>query len=185
MTESAAPSSRTRSPRGCSLRRAPDPCALVIFGASGDLTHRKLMPALYSLAARHLLPPRFAIIGVARTEETTTSFRERDEGGGAAARARRVPAGRLGRARGGDALHRDSTSPTTSGEDELARARRARQASTSSAATASTTSPSRRPRSRRSSRRSASGAAPTGWTRLIVEKPFGHDLASARELNSC
>ena len=52
---------------GLRLRRTPDPCALVIFGASGDLTRRKLFPALYSLALRRLLPERFGIVGVART----------------------------------------------------------------------------------------------------------------------
>ena len=48
---------------GLRLRRTPDPCALVIFGASCDLTHKKLLPALYSLAYRHLLPERFAVVG--------------------------------------------------------------------------------------------------------------------------
>src|SRR5207253_5195186 len=61
---------------GLRLRRTPDPCALVIFGASGDLTKRKLFPALYSLALRRLLPERFGIIGVARTEETDDQFRD-------------------------------------------------------------------------------------------------------------
>ena len=55
---------------GLRLRRTPDPCILVIFGASGDLTKRKLFPALYSLAFRRLLPERFAVVGTARTEET-------------------------------------------------------------------------------------------------------------------
>ena len=41
---------------GLRMRRPPEPCALVIFGASGDLTQRKLMPALYALAFRRLLP---------------------------------------------------------------------------------------------------------------------------------
>src|SRR5581483_12394083 len=59
------------------LRRRPDPCILVIFGASGDLTAKKLMPALYSLAYRHLLPDRFGIVGAARTEESHDGFRER------------------------------------------------------------------------------------------------------------
>ena len=45
---------------GLSLRRTPDPCVLVIFGASGDLAHKKIMPALYALAVRRLLPERFA-----------------------------------------------------------------------------------------------------------------------------
>ena len=60
--------------QGLGVRRQPDPCALVVFGASGDLTKRKLFPALYSLAYRDLLPQRFAVVGVARTEETTRQF---------------------------------------------------------------------------------------------------------------
>jgi len=62
---------------GLQLRRMPDPCALVIFGASGDLTRRKLFPALYSLALRRLLPEKFAVVGVARSEESDDEFRER------------------------------------------------------------------------------------------------------------
>src|ERR671931_44886 len=62
---------------GLRVYRNPEPCALVIFGASGDLTHRKLFPALYSLAFRRLLPERFGVIGVARTEESDDEFRAR------------------------------------------------------------------------------------------------------------
>jgi glucose-6-phosphate 1-dehydrogenase len=62
---------------GLRLRRSPDPCALVIFGASGDLTRRKLFPALYSLALRRLLPEHFGVIGVARTDESDEQFRDR------------------------------------------------------------------------------------------------------------
>ena len=62
---------------GLRLRRRPDPCILVIFGASGDLTSKKLMPALYALAVRGLLPEKFGIVGAARTEETDDEFRER------------------------------------------------------------------------------------------------------------
>ena len=62
---------------GLRLPRTPDPCALVIFGASGDLTRRKLFPAVYSLAVRDLLPEQFAIVGVARTSETDAEFRKR------------------------------------------------------------------------------------------------------------
>jgi glucose-6-phosphate 1-dehydrogenase len=57
-------------------RRAP-PGVLVVFGASGDLTARKLMPALYRLARRGLLPPAFAVVGVARTEMGEDEFRKR------------------------------------------------------------------------------------------------------------
>jgi glucose-6-phosphate 1-dehydrogenase len=60
---------------GLELPRTPDPCIFVIFGASGDLTKRKLFPALYALAVRELLPERFAVLGTARTEQTSEEFR--------------------------------------------------------------------------------------------------------------
>src|SRR5690348_18031956 len=50
--------------------------ALVVFGATGDLAHRKLYPALASLAGRHQLPRRLALVGVARTEMDDEDFRE-------------------------------------------------------------------------------------------------------------
>jgi glucose-6-phosphate 1-dehydrogenase len=62
---------------GLQIKRRPEPCVLVIFGASGDLTSRKLMPALYSLAFRGLLPDHFAIVGAARSQESDDEFRER------------------------------------------------------------------------------------------------------------
>ncbi len=55
--------------------RAADPCVMVIFGASGDLMRRKLLPALYNLKAHGLLPEEFAIIGVARQEIAQEDFR--------------------------------------------------------------------------------------------------------------
>ncbi len=55
-----------------------DPCTMVIFGATGDLTKRKLFPALYQLAAEHLLAPGFAVLAVGReTAETDESYREK------------------------------------------------------------------------------------------------------------
>src|ERR1700688_4342353 len=53
-----------------------DPCTIVIFGASGDLSRRKLIPALYSLAAQNCLARRFAIIGFARTPMSDESFQK-------------------------------------------------------------------------------------------------------------
>jgi glucose-6-phosphate 1-dehydrogenase len=50
---------------------------LVIFGASGDLTERKLIPALYDLKSQNLLPQKFAVLGVSRTEMTDDNFREK------------------------------------------------------------------------------------------------------------
>src|SRR6202012_368394 len=57
------------------IPRAGEPCAIVIFGASGDLTKRKLIPSLYNLAKDHLLSPDFAVIGYARGAMTTEDFR--------------------------------------------------------------------------------------------------------------
>jgi glucose-6-phosphate 1-dehydrogenase len=54
-----------------------DPCAMVIFGASGDLTKRKLVPALYNLAKDHLLAKEFALIGFARNDMSTEAFRNK------------------------------------------------------------------------------------------------------------
>src|SRR6059058_3388039 len=53
------------------------PCILVIFGAAGDLTKRKLIPAIYNLRKDNLLPDSFAIIGVARAEMNDEEFRQR------------------------------------------------------------------------------------------------------------
>jgi len=53
-----------------------DPCVMIIFGATGDLTKRKLLPALYNLAKDDFLPHKFAIIGVGRQELTTEEFRK-------------------------------------------------------------------------------------------------------------
>lgn len=55
----------------------PAPCAMVIFGASGDLTERKLVPALYYLSRAGLLPDGFSVIGCAKTPYTSESFREK------------------------------------------------------------------------------------------------------------
>ncbi len=55
--------------------RPADPCCFVIFGASGDLTHRLLLPALYNLGVADLLPHAFALIGVARSPSSSEAFR--------------------------------------------------------------------------------------------------------------
>ena len=74
-----------RTPPGARLIACPpkhqarpaDPCALVIFGATGDLTKRLVVPALYNLSRSKVLPKQFALIGVARSDGTADSWRER------------------------------------------------------------------------------------------------------------
>src|SRR5216684_3110139 len=60
---------------GLSTRAVPQPCAIVIFGATGDLTHRKLIPALYNLAAAGELPPAVTVVGFARRPKSDDGFR--------------------------------------------------------------------------------------------------------------
>jgi glucose-6-phosphate 1-dehydrogenase len=168
---------------GLRLRRRPDPCAVVIFGASGDLTRRKLFPALYALAYRRLLPERFGIVGVARTEQTTRGF--------VAAMRKAV------REDARDPFDRDvwewlaggiryvaTDFASDAGEDAV-------QAALSELDEHRGTNGNRLyylaipPQAFEMVVRAMGERRESdGWMRLIVEKPFGHDLASARELNT-
>ena len=60
---------------GLRIQRSAEPCVVVIFGASGDLTKRKLLPALYSLVQQNLVASGFSIVGTARTQMTHDEFR--------------------------------------------------------------------------------------------------------------
>src|SRR5207247_939326 len=57
-----------RDPQDRRLPRIPEPCALCIFGVTGDLARKKLIPAVYDLANRGLLPPGFVVLGFARRD---------------------------------------------------------------------------------------------------------------------
>ena len=61
---------------GLRIEPTPGPTTLVIFGASGDLTRRKLLPALSSLSRGQRLPARFAVVGIGRSDYTDEAFRE-------------------------------------------------------------------------------------------------------------
>jgi glucose-6-phosphate 1-dehydrogenase len=168
---------------GLPLSRRPEPCAMVIFGASGDLTKRKLFPALYSLAFRELLPEQFAVLGVARTEETDDAFRERmkaavqefgrdefrdDVWERLAAGIRYVTADFMDKK-----AFFDRVGKVLTGLDEergIAGNRVCYFAVPPDVIEPIVEGIGTR-------------ASKEGWTRVIVEKPFGHDLASALELN--
>src|SRR5947207_16026906 len=62
--------------RPSEARKPADPCSIVIFGASGDLTARKLIPALYHLFKEKQMPSAFRVIGFARREKTDDSWRQ-------------------------------------------------------------------------------------------------------------
>ena len=70
-----APSDRKFA--GSGAHRLAGPCVMVIFGIGGDLTKRKLAPALYNLAKDNLLPKEFAIVGVGRGSISTPDFQKK------------------------------------------------------------------------------------------------------------
>ena len=65
-----------RDPRDLRLPRIAGPCSIVIFGVTGDLSRKKLLPAIYDLANRGLLPPSFGLTGFARRDWTEDYFKD-------------------------------------------------------------------------------------------------------------
>jgi glucose-6-phosphate 1-dehydrogenase len=169
-------------------RRVPE-CAIVIFGASGDLTKRKLIPALYQLALDRRLPASFAIIGNSRTHLTDEAFRQKMAGevehflesGGFEAESWNRFAEHLYYVAG------DMNDPAlykAIGEKLAAVGQRnilyylSTQPSYYATVAAGLGAAGLGEPAAGSPRRDG------GWRRIVVEKPFGHDLASARELNA-
>src|SRR3712207_4657440 len=74
--QTAATEVRNPLRAGLDLERTPSPCALVIFGGSGDLVQRKLLPALWALHEAQQLPPGFSMVGVSRSEFSHDQFRQ-------------------------------------------------------------------------------------------------------------
>ena len=169
-----------------SKQRKPDPCSFVIFGVTGDLTHRLVIPALYNLAAADLLPDKFCVVGIARKGMSSDELRdsllkglhrfatrpvddtiaqrllecvtsiEADPKDPASfdAMAARLEKLEANRATGGNRLFYLATPPGAF-------------------------APIARELGRTGLLREENGA----WRRLVVEKPFGTDLASAKALN--
>jgi glucose-6-phosphate 1-dehydrogenase len=167
---------------GLDLERLPDPCVFVMFGASGDLAAKKLFPALYSLAYRRLLPDRFAVVGVAIDRESDDEFSKRMRNAvreNARDELREDIWDHL--AAGMRYVQLDFADAT--GWDRLAKALAKvdkERGTGGNRVYYCAVPPPVFPEVVEAvgERRSASG-----WTRLIVEKPFGHDRATARELN--
>ncbi len=167
--------------------RTPDPCAVVIFGASGDLTRRKLLPALWNLHAEGRLPAEFSAIGVARTEKTDESFR-REAREAAGKHARLKPNGDWDRfAEGLFYLNGQYDQPDTYERLKgLLHELCMRRGSCGNQLFYLATPPSGYEEIVRQLGASGLGrySEDGGWSRIIVEKPFGRDLRSARHLNA-
>jgi glucose-6-phosphate 1-dehydrogenase len=168
---------------GLRLARTPEPATLVLFGGSGDLAARKLLPALYNLAVQRLLPASVAVVGAARRPSTDEAFRAElhaavtefsrtkpinEEVWASFARNMRFVA------TPDDAGYRALAARLAEVDAELGtNGNRLFYLATPPAAYAPIV-------------RSigAHGLRGPGWSRVVIEKPFGHDLASATELTS-
>jgi glucose-6-phosphate 1-dehydrogenase len=165
-----------------------DPCAIVIFGASGDLARRKLIPALFELAAHSCLARRFAIIGFARTPMSDDAFRA----SGAEAMRQYANGAALdeGKLReflqsfayiSGEYHHPEAFQKLTRRLEELDRELHLDGNRLYYLATPPDVYPLIVEQLGKA--KMAQSANGKSWTRIIVEKPYGHDLASARQLN--
>ena len=175
-----------RDPQDRRLPRIAGPCGMVIFGVTGDLSRKKVMPAIYDLASRGLLPPGFSLVGFARRdwadqdfaqivhdsvkEHARTEFREEvwqqlaegfrfvpgDFSDDVAFENLRQTIVDLDRVRGTGGNHAFYLSiPPKFFPDVIGQLKKHELAE----------------------------QTPDSWRRVVVEKPFGHDLESARQLN--
>ncbi|HET9253270.1 MAG TPA: glucose-6-phosphate dehydrogenase [Candidatus Eisenbacteria bacterium] len=167
----------------------PEPCSIVVFGGTGDLTRRKLIPALLRLAALKCLHPRSAILGVARREMTDDAFRE-ELRSAMLDHAGEAPGSHVAEwERFADRIHYLSGSFDDPALYDALRAKlegieRQRGLPGTRLYYLAVPPASFGPILRQLGgpglvRRHGEGP----WTRVVIEKPFGHDLESARELN--
>jgi len=165
-----------------------DPCTIVIFGASGDLSRRKLIPALYSLAAQNCLARRFAIIGFARTPMADEAFQQlaidsvkkfADNGTGNDLQCKEF-AQSLAYV-SGEYHHPEAFEKLKLRLEELDRAHKL----TGNRLFYLATPPDVYPLIIEQLHKAGLAKHPNAksWVRIIIEKPFGRDLESAQKLN--
>jgi glucose-6-phosphate 1-dehydrogenase len=168
--------------------RVIDPALMVIFGATGDLARRKLLPAIYNLAAQRVLPPGFTVVGVAKDDSSDEGFRK-EVGDSIRAHSRTQPVNETVLRSLLDGMRYRQLS-FDDGEgfrkldhllDEVATDRHTAGNRVYYCATPPPTFPL--------IVRNLGGAGMArppdgGWRRILIEKPFGTDLASARALNA-
>jgi len=172
---------------GLPLQRTPEPNTMIIFGASGDLCARRLIPALYNLALNRLLPEGFAVVGLSRSEWSPDTFRQRMRDA-VQQFSRTQPinpsvwedfAGRLRYLPGSfaDAETFRRLGRTLEAERPAAADNRIYYLATVPDSFPQVLDGLRAAGLNRAGRSSA-------WRRVIIEKPFGRDLASARALEA-
>ncbi|HVA59870.1 MAG TPA: glucose-6-phosphate dehydrogenase [Mycobacteriales bacterium] len=176
-----------RDPRDRRLPRVPDPCAIVVFGVTGDLARKKLIPAVYDLGNRGLLPPGFVLLGFARRDWDHGDFADlaRDS---AAQYARTEFREDVWQRIADSVRFVPGSFEDDAGFDTLAETLRSLEESHGIAGNAAfylSIPPAAFPVVLKQLARTglADNRRGGGWRRVVVEKPFGHDLDSSRELN--
>ncbi|NHC12181.1 glucose-6-phosphate dehydrogenase [Motilibacter sp. E257] len=174
-----------RDVRDRRLPRVAGPCGLVIFGVTGDLSRKKLMPAIYDLANRGLLPPGFALVGFARRDWEDQDFAQvvhdavkqhartpfRDEVWKQLSEGIRFVSGEFG-----DKQAFETLRETIRDLDE-------KRGTQGNHAFYLSVPPKFFPDVVRQLKETGLADGPEhAWRRVVIEKPFGHDLASAQEL---
>jgi glucose-6-phosphate 1-dehydrogenase len=172
--------------------RAGDACAVVIFGASGDLTKRKLMPALYNLGVSRSLPSGFAVVGVARREKSNDQFRaEMKEGVSSFSRRKPLDPAvwsdfekAVSYVRGAFDEQETYTALKKHLEDlDHDRGTRGNRLYYLAVPPAEFGTIVRRLKEAGLVSTTQTEREGGPWTRVVIEKPFGHDLESSRVLN--
>ncbi len=169
------------------LPRVPEPCALVVFGVTGDLARKKLLPAVYDLAHRGLLPADFVLLGFARRDWGDGDFEDLAKKA-ASEHARTDWSEEVWERLSGDIVFVPGSFDDDEAFDTLAKTLDELCQShgiQGNAAFYLSIPPSMFPTVLQQMQRSkmADNGSAGGWRRVVVEKPFGHDLESALALN--
>ena len=183
----AAEQSQTNPLReGLSTRAVPQPCSVVIFGATGDLTHRKLVPALYNLAADGELPPAVTVVGFARREKSDDEFRREMEES-TRKFSRQSVRDEIWKTFAQSIFYHQSDFGDESGYKTLAtkldKIDKERGTRGNRLFYFAVAPDQFEPILKHLKTAGLNQAREGSWARVIVEKPFGTDLDSARELN--
>jgi glucose-6-phosphate 1-dehydrogenase len=181
------PTNPLRDPRDRRLPRVPEPCALVVFGITGDLARKKLLPAVYDLANRGLLPTNFALLGFARRDWGDVEFSELARS--AAREHARTPwREEVWERLANSVRFVQGSFDDDNAFDELASALAELEGSHGIGGNAAfylSIPPAMFPTVlKQMARTGMADSTPERWRRVVVEKPFGTDLASSRELNA-
>jgi len=167
-------------------QKKPDPCSFVIFGVTGDLAHRLVVPALYNLAATDLLPDKFCVVGIARNGMSNDELRDSLMKGLRQFATRPVDdaiAQRLLECV--TCIEADPGDPASFDRmrEQLDQLECARNTGGNRLFYLATPPGAFAPISRELGRTGLLQEENGAWRRLVIEKPFGTDLASAKALN--